>query len=286
LIAIKVVLIGLTLVLYGTIPIAGAQGESSIERVAPGVISTGRNQTFPTVDPAASFIWFSVYDKSFDNQTIMFSQRTESGWSEPNIAPFSGEWGDRAPRLSPDGSVLYFSSNRPITNGGDVGDINIWRTERVGQGWGSPELLESPLNSAANDMHVSVTDEAIWFASNREGGLGRSDIYRVGHDGAIEHPGTPINDEYSQPDLWVSRDESWMILAISNHPDGFGGDDLYISRFDGDAWSVPVNLGPEVNTDEYEYGPSVSPDGEYLYFTSHKGGSADVYAVRLALVLD
>jgi Tol biopolymer transport system component len=32
------------------------------------------------------------------------------------------------------------------------------------------------------------------------------------------------------------------------------------------------------------FGPTVSPDGEWLYFTSHRSGSADVWRVRLTAV--
>jgi Tol biopolymer transport system component len=108
----------------------------------------------------------------------------------------------------------------------------------------------------------------------------------VGSDGALLHLPTPVNDENSQPDLWVSPDESWMILVITDHPSGFGGDDLYLSRWDGSVWSTPSNLGPGVNSEEYEYGPTISADGQYLYFTSHRGESADVYRVLLSDVVN
>lgn len=259
---------------------------SVVEVVGQGVISTERNETFPAENPGDGSLWFSVYDHSFADQTIMVAQRTASGWAAPEVAPFSGEWGDRAPRFSPDGTALYYTSNRPRTLGGSPADMNIWRISRAGDAWGTPELVESPLNSDAEDIHTSSTDQAIWLASNRSGGFGRSDIYRVGRDGAIEHLPAPINDENSQPDLWVSPDELWLILVITDHPDGYGGDDLYLSRFDGESWSTPTNLGPEINSEEYEYGPTVSVDGEYLYFTSHRSGSADVYRVPIASVMD
>ena len=259
---------------------------AAIERVAAGIISTDRNETFPMVDPVNGSLWFSVYDDSFDDQTIMFSRRTDSGWAAPEVAPFSGEWGDRAPRFSPDGSALVFTSNRPLTGEESGSDMNLWMVGRTGGTWTEPVPLKSPDNSDANDMHASLTEPGLWLASTREGTLGRSDIYRIDQEGALHHLSAPINDELSQPDLWVSADESWMILVITNHPDGYGGDDLYLSRFDGNAWSEPENLGAGVNTDEYEYGPTVSPDGECLYFTSHRGGSADVYRVRLSEVVD
>lgn len=123
------------------------------------------------------------------------------------------------------------------------------------------------------------------MASNREGGYRRSDIYRINNDGTTTHFSAPINDEPSQPYPYVSADETWMILVITDHPDGYGGDDLYLSRFDGESWSVPTNLGPEINTDEYEYGPTVSGDSEYPNFTSRRGDSADVYRVPLLYLL-
>ncbi len=53
--------------------------------------------------------------------------------------------------------------------------------------------MEAPLNSDAQDIHTSSTDRAIWPASDRAGGLGRSDIYRIGKDGTAEHLAAPIN---------------------------------------------------------------------------------------------
>lgn len=282
----KIVAFSAALIMLNFALSAAGQSRFAGDKVGEGIISTDRNQTFPTIDPVDGSLWFSVYNDSFDDQTIMFSRRTDTGWAAPEVAPFSGEWGDRAPRFDPDGSALYFSSNRPYPASGSDGDMNLWEVARNGGRWDEPLAVSDPVNSEANDMHASVTDTSIWLASNREGSLGRSDIYRIDENGVAHHLGAPINDELSQPDLWVSADESWMILAITSHPDGHGGDDLYLSRFDGQAWSRPENLGPEVNTDEYEYGPTVSPDGEYLYFTSHRDGSADVYRVRLSLVID
>lgn len=44
-----------------------------------------------------------------------------------------------------------------------------------------------------------------------------------------------------------------------------------------------MNLGPEINTAEYEYGPSVSADGRYLLFTSHRDGPANIYRADIRL---
>lgn len=263
----------------------GSAGRGEPELIGPGLISQpDRHETFPAIDPRDGSLWFSVYDDSFDEQTLMFARWTGAGWTEPEVAPFSGTWGDRAARFSVDGAMLYFTSNRPREPGGSSDDMNIWGVRRNAGAWGNPELVPGPLNSEANDIHSSATRRSMWVASRRTGSLGRSDIFRVGGDGTVEHLGPSINDGLSQSDLWVSPDESWMILVVTDHPDGHGGDDLFVSRFEGASWTVPENLGSEVNSEEYEYGPTVSPDGEYLYFSSHRRGSADLYRIRLSSV--
>jgi Tol biopolymer transport system component len=266
------------------VPPDGAQGSTRVEIVAEGVLPKSESQTFPAEDPATGDLWFSVIGESFDTQTVRVARKTDSGWASPEIAPFSGVWGDRAPRFSPDGASLYVTSNRPRPGSSEAGDMNVWRLERTGTGWSAPVLVDSPVNSEASDIHPSITSSAVWVASNRGGGMGRSDLYRIGSAGEVEHLGPPLNDELSQPDLWVSPDETWMILAITDRPGGYGGDDLYVSRFENGAWSEPVNLGPEINTAEYEYGPWVTADGEHLLFTSHRAGPSNIYRAPIQLV--
>lgn len=265
-----------------TLASTGWAQELTPELVGAGTISTDANQTFPAIDPVTGDLWYSEYTRGFANQTIRVARADGSAWLAPSTAPFSGTWGDRAPRFSPDGGTLYFTSNRPPPGGTDAGDMNIWRVSREGEGWSEPQLMPAPLNSPAADIHSSATESAIWVASSREGSLGRSDFFRIDADGNAEHFGAPLNDANSQPDLWVSPDESWMILAITDHADGFGGDDLWISRRTNDEWSAPVNLGPSINSAEYEYGPWVSRDGQFLYYTSHRDGPSHVYRVPTA----
>ena len=143
-------------------PAIEATSPGRVEIVGEGVISTSGNQTFPSQDRVTGDLWFSVYEDSFDEQSIMVSRQTESGWASPEMASFSGKWGDRAPRFSPDGSTLFITSNRPRPGMSEAGDMNVWRLERTESGWGEPQLLPSPVNSEASDIHPSVTLAGIW----------------------------------------------------------------------------------------------------------------------------
>ena len=71
-------------------------------------------------------------------------------------------------------------------------------------------------------------------------------------------------------------------LVVTAPPGGLGGDDLMVSDLKGSAWTEPRLLPAPINSNEYEYGPWVA-DG-WLYFTSHRGGNADIWRVKLSSI--
>jgi len=88
--------------------------------------------------------------------------------------------------------------------------------------------------------------------------------------GKPEPLGSHINSEHVDWCPYVDPDEEFLIFS-SNRPGGSGQLDLYISfRRDDDGWGEPVNLGPEINSDDNERFPYMSPDGKYLFFLSKR----------------
>ena len=78
-------------------------------------------------------------------------------------------------------------------------------------------------------------------------------------------------------------DKGNTLYFASNRPGGFGGFDLYKSTRDGDEWSEPINLGPEINTPGDEISPFTT--GDHLFFSSdwHPGlGGFDVFYTSLS----
>ncbi|MBW1811306.1 MAG: PD40 domain-containing protein [Deltaproteobacteria bacterium] len=78
--------------------------------------------------------------------------------------------------MTPDGQILYFASNRP----GGLGGVDLWRAQRDGNGWTSPENLPDPINSTADEKQAVISPDGLWiyFASDRNGGM--TEIFRVG----------------------------------------------------------------------------------------------------------
>lgn len=96
--------------------------------------------------------------------------------------------------------------------------------------------------------------------------------------------GPPINTEGDEGAMTVSPDGQYLFFSGCNSMNGFGSCDLYVSRLNGNQWSEPVNLGPVVNTRDWESQPSFSSDGRTLYFVSNRPGGygeSDIWITRM-----
>jgi hypothetical protein len=111
----------------------------------------------------------------------------------------------------------------------------------------------------------------LYFSSNRPGGVGPFDIYYS--DRTLDGWGTPvslgpkINATGNAGDVAVARDGHTLIFQ-DKRSDTLGQADLYISRFENDSWSEPVNLGPRFNTPGNDSCPWLGYDGKTLYLNS------------------
>lgn len=93
----------------------------------------------------------------------------------------------------------------------------------------------------------------------------------------------PFNsDEYSVGHPSLSKDDK-LLYFVSDMPGGFGGTDIYVSKYENNNWSTPINLGPAVNSKGNEMFPFVDDEGN-LYFSSdgHAGlGGLDMFYAKL-----
>ncbi|MEP6734812.1 MAG: OmpA family protein [Chryseolinea sp.] len=79
-----------------------------------------------------------------------------------------------------------------------------------------------------------------------------------------------INTRLNEGTCSISADGRKLILTSCTGRDGIGSCDLYQSRKVGNDWSVPENLGRNVNSAAWESQPSLSADGRTLYFVSDR----------------
>ncbi len=79
-----------------------------------------------------------------------------------------------------------------------------------------------------------------------------------------------INTRLNEGTCSISADGRKLILTSCTGRDGIGSCDLYESKKVGDDWSIPANLGRNVNSASWESQPSLSADGRTLYFVSDR----------------
>jgi outer membrane protein OmpA-like peptidoglycan-associated protein/Tfp pilus assembly protein PilF len=92
-----------------------------------------------------------------------------------------------------------------------------------------------------------------------------------------------INTIHNEGTCSISADGRTLIFTACEGRQGYGSCDLFASYRKGDEWSVPKNLGPEVNSSAWESQPSLSADGNTLFFISDRPGGQgkrDIYITQ------
>ena len=138
-----------------------------------------------------------------------------------------------------------------------------------------------PINSLSNEWspHVSEDGLTLFFSSNRPGGYGSADIWVATRDAKGDPWNEPVN--LGSAINGSSRDSSACLAAsglelyfTSDRPGGYGDRDIWVATRDttSDAWHLPVNLGPTVNSGAFDGRMSLTADGLSLFFVSTRPG--------------
>ena len=232
---------------------------------APGIISVNtRFDQQSTYTPDGAEFCFSVTNSAWNSSRIWYTKFENGEWSKPKAAPFINSQGCD-PFFSPDGNYLFYLRFE------DVGVL--YRFENVDGEWKNATRLDSSITSEPSCSLSSTNNGTLYFCSDQPEANGGTGIYKSvlenGEYHSIEKVASPIND-YVDTEPFIAPDESYLIFSSSKRPGGCGQDDLYISFNTETGWTEPINLGQDINSNELEFTPYVSPDNQYLFFTRRK----------------
>jgi outer membrane protein OmpA-like peptidoglycan-associated protein len=93
-----------------------------------------------------------------------------------------------------------------------------------------------------------------------------------------------INTPYNEGTCSISADGKIMVFTSCEGRDSFGSCDLFITKKEGDKWTTPQNLGPNINSNFWDSQPSLSSDGSKLFFSSERPlglGKKDIWMSEL-----
>jgi outer membrane protein OmpA-like peptidoglycan-associated protein len=148
-------------------------------------------------------------------------------------------------------------------------------------------IFEFYLTNADVNLTMTPDGHVLVISMKRSDGLGFNDLYvsfyiRENLWSAPKHMGTILNTPFQETSPHISPDKRYLYFA-SNRPGSAGGNDLYVSErlnYSWASWSEPVRVKGDVNSPFDESQPYFDPKAEYLYFTSKRDGSSDIFRQR------
>ncbi len=196
----------------------------------------------------------------------------------------STKYSDVRLTISPDGNTaLWFSRNRP----GGPGSYDIWMSRRVSGGWhaATPVSFNSP--SRDFDPAFSRDGRFVYFSSDRPGGRGGDDIYRV----AVTSKGfgTPVSlgdAVNSSGNEWAPMVFGRTLLFSSNGHGGAGRMDLFTSVERRGRFENIEPLPGLLNTPADEFDATFLRDGVSIIFTRADDLAKDPVALYYGARID
>ncbi len=227
-----------------------------------------------------------IADLGMYSSDVYFSMLKDTGWSKAKSvgAAINTEWDEECVGLSADGNLmLIFLDN--IDASSDIASSIL-----KGKTWLKSMLVEPPVSTKSIETAASISldGSTIYFASERKGTLGGSDIFmsKRKDDGAWGEPtdlGSVINSRYDEDAPSISIDGKTLYFSSKGH-NSMGGYDVFRSVFDESSgkWSEPVNVGYPINTAEDNLFFSMTGDLKHAYIACMREGGfgdKDIYQV-------
>jgi hypothetical protein len=227
---------------------------STPEPFAPGIVSTKGWEYGLVFTPDMKEAYFLRENDETEKHEFVVFQNKNNQWHETVISPRVGQ-----PVIAPDGKTLHLGKRY---------------MERIENGWSEIKSLGSPFEDI-HIMRLTASSQGTYVFD--EAGMPDGDgIIRYSRlvDGKREEPkpfSKEINTGTWNAHPFIAPDESYIIWD-GQRESGFGDSDIYISfRQKDGTWGAAINMGDKINTNAWEAGASVTPDGKYLFFNRNIG---------------
>jgi outer membrane protein OmpA-like peptidoglycan-associated protein/Tol biopolymer transport system component len=250
-------------------------------------INTELSEYFPTVTVDGSMMLFTrrlerptgMPGEDEYNEDLYVSFKEDGQWTKARNAgaQINSDYNEGASTISADGNTLIFVSDRP----GGYGSCDLYYIFRVGNGWGNPRNMGSPVNTKNWESQPCLASDGktLYFVRGikAEGAIKNPDIYVTTlNDSNYWSVPVRLSDTINTPGKeecpFISADNQTLYFCSDGHP-GFGGTDIFMSRrLPNGRWDIPVNLGYPINTAKDETGVMIDPNGKLAYFASDRDG--------------
>ena len=248
------------------------------ELFAPGAVSTVGREFATSFAPDGRTVYFNTVEDG--RIPIRYAVREGEGWSGHRALPWSdGVHRDVDPFVTPDGTRLVFCSDRPRPGDepaeGEEVDFDLWQAHRTANGWGPPEPLPAPPNSAESEVFATFTTGGDGLLQHPSAGRAAASVpqparrrdLRAARATGARPPGGGLG---GQPADRPGRELPRVHLRRPGRPGAM--DLVLVTRTDDGGWSTPRVLPEPINSPYADFAPGLGPDGTTLYFTSERPG--------------
>ncbi len=214
-------------------------------------------------------------------ENIFISYKNNGKWSEPKPLDIQTRSNIGTAGLSPDGRQMIIF----ISTGNNTG--SLYTIDKVGDKWSNPSPLGNNINSGYLETTASITPDGktIYFASNRRGGMGGMDLYKVekqpnGSWGPAQNLGPEVNTADNEDAPFIHPNGK-ILFFTSDGIGSMGGKDIFKTELVNGKWSKPENMGYPVNTVADDSYFTLTADGTKGFFSSDRPGGLggqDIYA--------
>jgi outer membrane protein OmpA-like peptidoglycan-associated protein len=215
-----------------------------------------------------------VAAKKTQNEDLFISRGSDGDWSQAEaLEAINTEFNEGSACISSDGRTLYFARCHAP---GSMGSCDLFVAEiKEDSTWGNIRNLGVNVNSISWDSHptLSHTEDTLYFASDRIGGFGLSDIYFTYKDehGAwtpAQNIGPLINTRGNEVSPFYHPRHQVLYFTSNGHLLNFGSFDIYKSVLDVGQWQEPKNIGPLVNGAGNEFYFTIDAASRNLYYAA------------------
>ncbi len=182
--------------------------------------------------------------------------------------------------LSHNGKELIFSRCKAPDG---FGNCDLYVAEKLEDGsWGNVRNLGSNINRESWESHPTLnhTDDTLFFASDRIGGFGLSDIYystknKDGDWGPAQNAGPIINTRKNEVSPFIHHKNNVLYFSSNGHLLNFGEFDIFKTFKTNGIWASAKNIGPLVNGPGSEFYFTIDSKSENLFYARSAENNMD-----------
>jgi len=208
------------------------------------------------------------------NEDLYIAERMSDDTTQWQDAfPFvdiNSSYNEGSPCLSTKGDYIIFARCEAPDG---KGNCDLYISRRIeGRYWSEPENL-GIVNSTAWDSHpsLSVTEDTLFFSSDRAGGFGGADLYFSvrqpdGTWGVAQNLGPIVNTQKNEVSPFIHHKYNVLYFSSDGQLVNYGDFDIFKSYNVRGRWSEPKNLGPLVNSKGREFYFAIDAQSDKLFF--------------------